>query len=98
MRLGTEAALKGARPRLGFSGRLNTAFIERVNLTVRDARLSAGTPHLGNFSTGLTASGPSRVVACRLTFCASSRITARGARAATRARAQTRVATLSPPH
>ncbi len=35
MRLGTEDALKVARPRMGFSGRLNTAFIERVNLTVR---------------------------------------------------------------
>jgi IS1 family transposase len=35
MRLGTEADLKGALQRLGFSGRLNTAFIERVNLTVR---------------------------------------------------------------
>jgi len=35
MRLGTEAALKAALQELGFSGRLNTAFIERVNLTVR---------------------------------------------------------------
>jgi IS1 family transposase/transposase-like protein len=35
MRLGTEAALTIALQRLGFSGRLNTAFIERVNLTVR---------------------------------------------------------------
>ena len=35
MRLGTEADLKGALQHLGFSGRLNTAFIERVNLTVR---------------------------------------------------------------
>jgi len=35
MRLGTEADLTVARPRMGFSGRLNTAFIERVNLTVR---------------------------------------------------------------
>jgi IS1 family transposase len=35
MRLGTEDALKAALQRLGFSGRLNTAFIERVNLTVR---------------------------------------------------------------
>ncbi len=35
MRLGTGAALKVALQRLGFSGRLNTAFIERVNLTVR---------------------------------------------------------------
>jgi hypothetical protein len=35
MRLGTEPALKVALQHLGFSGRLNTAFIERVNLTVR---------------------------------------------------------------
>jgi IS1 family transposase len=35
MRLGTEADLAIALQRLGFSGRLNTAFIERVNLTVR---------------------------------------------------------------
>ena len=35
MRLGTEAALKVALQGLGLSGRLNTAFIERVNLTIR---------------------------------------------------------------
>ncbi len=35
MRLGTEADLKIALQRLGLSGRLNTAYIERVNLTVR---------------------------------------------------------------
>jgi transposase-like protein/IS1 family transposase len=35
MRLGTGAALKVALHELGLSGRLNTAFIERVNLTVR---------------------------------------------------------------
>jgi hypothetical protein len=35
MRLGTQADLTVARPRLGFSGRLNTAFIERAPLTVR---------------------------------------------------------------
>jgi IS1 family transposase len=35
MRLGTQADLTVALQRLGFSGRLNTAFIERVNLTVR---------------------------------------------------------------
>lgn len=35
MHLGTEDALKAALQRLGLSGRLNTAFIERVNLTVR---------------------------------------------------------------
>jgi len=35
MRLGTQADLKAALQGLGLSGRLNTAFIERVNLTVR---------------------------------------------------------------
>src|SRR5436305_3357044 len=35
MRLGTEDALTASLQRMGFSGRLNTAFIERVNLTVR---------------------------------------------------------------
>jgi len=35
MRLGTQAALTVTLQRLGFSGQLNTAFIERVNLTVR---------------------------------------------------------------
>ncbi len=35
MRLGTEDALTVALQALGLSGRLNTAFIERVNLTVR---------------------------------------------------------------
>jgi transposase-like protein/IS1 family transposase len=35
MRLGTGDALKAALQSLGLTGRLNTAFIERVNLTVR---------------------------------------------------------------
>ena len=35
MRLGTENALTAALQGIGFSGRLNTAFIERVNLTIR---------------------------------------------------------------
>ncbi len=35
MRLGTGTALKIARPRMGFTGRLNTALIERAPLTVR---------------------------------------------------------------
>jgi transposase InsO family protein len=34
MRLGTSAALKATLQGLGFSGRLNTAFIERLNLTI----------------------------------------------------------------
>jgi IS1 family transposase len=35
MRLGTSTALKVSLQGIGFSGRLNTAFIERVNLNVR---------------------------------------------------------------
>jgi hypothetical protein len=35
MRLGTQAALTVALQGLGLTGRLNTAFIERVNLTLR---------------------------------------------------------------
>jgi len=35
MRLGTQADLKAVLQHLGFSGRLNTAFTLRVNLTVR---------------------------------------------------------------
>src|SRR5205085_4561275 len=35
MRLGTADALKAALQGMGFSGRLNTAFIERVNLSIR---------------------------------------------------------------
>ena len=40
MRLGTQADLTVALQGLGLSGRLNTAFIERVNLTVRPDCLS----------------------------------------------------------
>jgi hypothetical protein len=35
MRLGTSAALTATLQGLGLTGRLNTAFIERVNLTIR---------------------------------------------------------------
>ncbi len=37
MRCGTRAALKATLTGLGLSGRLNTAFAERVNLTVRQS-------------------------------------------------------------
>ena len=43
MRLGTEDALKAALQRLGLSGRLKTAFIERVNLSVRHGWLLSHT-------------------------------------------------------
>src|SRR5215510_13798626 len=35
MRCGTRAALRQALTKLGLSGQLNTAFVERVNLTLR---------------------------------------------------------------
>ena len=35
MRSGTPEALRAALTQLGLSGRLNTAFVERVNLTIR---------------------------------------------------------------
>jgi len=37
LRCGTRAALRSALQGLGLSGRLNTAFVERVNLTVRQS-------------------------------------------------------------
>jgi IS1 family transposase len=37
MRCGTRAALRAALTGLGLSGRLNTAFVERLNLTVRQS-------------------------------------------------------------
>jgi hypothetical protein len=37
MRCGTLAALKAALTQLGLSGRLNTAFVERLNLTLRQS-------------------------------------------------------------
>jgi IS1 family transposase len=37
LRCGTCAALHSALTRLGLSGKLNTAFVERVNLTVRQS-------------------------------------------------------------
>ena len=35
MRCGTEGALRAALQALGLSGRITTAFVERVNLTLR---------------------------------------------------------------
>ena len=59
MRLGTEDALTVVLQGLGFSGRLNTACIERVNLTIRDARGSARTTYLGHCPTGSSVAGSS---------------------------------------
>jgi IS1 family transposase len=58
MRLGTQADLTLGLQGLGFSGRLNTAFIERVNLTVRQgvAALARRTWATAQQSTHLLAS------------------------------------------
>ena len=69
---GTEDALIATLQGLGFSGRLNTAFIERVNLTVRHGIASSGPPDLGHVPTGSTAACPPGVVASVLPFCPSS--------------------------
>ena len=45
-----------------------------------------GAPHLGHFPTGLTAAGPSGMVACLLPFCPPSPFPTCGTRAATSAR------------
>jgi hypothetical protein len=95
MRLGTEETLTAALQALGFSGRLNTAFIERVNLTVRNARGGSGKTDLGHFSTSAPAAGPSGMVARVLPFCTSPCFPVHDARAAARTRGEAASATLS---
>jgi hypothetical protein len=68
MRLGTEAALQAALEGLGLSGRLNTAFIERVNLTVRNARGSARKTYLGHSAAVSTPGSSPGVVASLLSW------------------------------
>jgi hypothetical protein len=55
---------------------------------------SLGTSHVGHGAAWPTTAGPSGVVASVLSFCASSRITPGGARAATRTRGQSSGTTL----
>jgi len=72
--------------------------IHRAGESDRPARpLSAGTPHLGDGAAVPTVAGASGVVARVLSRCASPPSTARGARAATRARWQTGETTLPAP-
>jgi IS1 family transposase len=67
MRLGTEDDLTVVLQGLGLSGRLNTAFIERVNLTIRHGIAA----HLGHRTAVSTPLSPFGVVASLLPFCAS---------------------------
>src|SRR5215469_10639652 len=94
MRLGTETALKVTLQGLGFSGRLNTAIIPRVNLTVRHGVAATFSSNLGNSSAVSTPARPSGVVASVLSFCASSRIAAGSPCSAAAARGQPSGATL----
>jgi hypothetical protein len=95
MQLLTGADLKSALQHLGFSGRLNTAWISRMNVTVRNAGGSSGPPHLGEGSAVLMLAGPSGVVARLLSLCAPSPLPSSGAHAAASTRWQAGGATLS---
>src|SRR5258707_14468825 len=96
MRLGTGDALKAALQGLGFSGRLNTAFIERVNLTVRH-----GVSALARRTWATSQQAPQLLAHVQwwpsvLPFCASSCIAAGSAHADSRTRGQTIGATRPP--
>ncbi len=95
VRLGTEAALKVARPR---TWPLRTPEYRFYRAGESDRPLwsgSAGTSHLGHSTASPTAPDPPAMVASLLSFCAASRITTSSARAAVRARWQTLGTTLS---
>src|SRR5947208_6985919 len=98
MRLGTEDALTAALQAMGLSGRLNTAFIERVNLTVRHgvAALARRTWATAQQSPQLLAHLECGVRT--ITDVASPCIATSGACATTRARWQAPSATLSATH
>ena len=95
MRLGTQTALQVILLGLGFSGRLNTAFIERVNLTVRHGIAAASASHLGDCEAFPIPARPSGVVAHLLPFCAFPPIPPSSAHAAARTRWQAASSTLS---
>jgi IS1 family transposase len=72
MRLGTKVDLTVALQRMGFSGRLNTAFIERVNLTVRHgiaalARRNWATAQQGHTCSPIWSGGELTIILCVLT-------------------------------
>jgi len=94
MRLGTHAVLKVAGPRTGPFWTTEHRFHRAGESDCPSRSGGSGTSNLGHFPAGLTSPGSPRVVASLLSFCASSRITTSGARAATRARWQAGGATL----
>jgi hypothetical protein len=96
MRLGTEAALKAARPRIGFLWTVKHRFYRAGESDRPPWGGSAGTPHLGHGEARPTTLGPSRVVASLLSFRASPCIAPDGARTAPRTRWQTGSATRPP--
>jgi IS1 family transposase len=95
MRLGTQTDLTVALQGMGFSGRLNTAFIERVNLTVRHGIAALARRTWATAKPAPTPVSTPGVVACLLSFRASSPIPTSSARAPVRTRGQTSGTTLS---
>jgi hypothetical protein len=97
MHLGTEDALKAARPRIGLLWTTQHRFHRTGQSDHPPWNSRAGTPHLGHFPTGSTASGPSGVVASVLSCCPSPCLAAGEARAAARTRGQPAGAMLPTP-
>jgi hypothetical protein len=78
IRLGTEPAFRETLQALGFSGRVNTAFIERVAPPHPTQCRSASAPHVGD-SLATPAFGSSFIlVACVLSFRTAARLAVRG--------------------
>jgi transposase-like protein len=95
MRCGTHVELTTALKKVGLSGRLNTAFIERLKKDRAAERGCLGTPDLVDSPASATVTDPPSLVAGLLPFRAAARVIARGAGAAHRPRRQACTATLS---
>jgi hypothetical protein len=68
MRCGTRLALKTRLQALGLSGKLNTAFVERIKKDATAERGSAGAANLVNCSASAASAPASGLVAERLPF------------------------------
>ncbi len=95
MRCGTRVELTAALKKLGLSGRINTAFIERVKKDAAAKRGCLGAPDVVDGPGSAAITGPPPLVAGLLPLRAAARVIARGAGAAHRPRRQACAATLS---
>ena len=89
MRLGTGAALKIARPRIGALWTTEHGFYRAGESHCPSWGSSLGTSHVGHGPTSPTTASASRMVASLLSFCESAYIVKDGAHATTRTRWQT---------